>query len=252
MLNKNRLNKGFTLVELMISLVIGLLISAAGLTMFVNTADTDFDQIKMTRLNQELRAVMSLMTRDIRRTGYYGIATTSPTTISSGLPTIIGTATWNPFIKTGGNFLFSLQDIYNGDSDASTYDCILFAYDEDRDGVDDGNNERFGYRLAPSSNPNYSGRNTLKVRQSGADCTGNNWEALTDDSIIEVTEFTLTPRREIIGDDGTLVVCNIDITLSARFANVAGYDTNIVRSINETVKIRNDIYHPATTTYLCQ
>src|SRR5664279_3838021 len=74
--NKQR---GFTLIELMISIVIGLIILAAVLGMFVSMIKSDSDNLKAIRLNHELRAAMSLITRDIRRAGVDGLSATRGT-----------------------------------------------------------------------------------------------------------------------------------------------------------------------------
>lgn len=233
MLKKIALLRGFSLIELIISMFIGLIILGAGITMFVNTATTDFDQIKMIRLNQELRGTMNLMMRDIRRTGYIG---------TIGLANILWTGTWNPFINDGANFLFTLNDV-DGDG---AYECILTAYDLDNDSADDGNTERFGYRLNIDANAIGS----VQSRQNGADCDDNGWETITDENSINISSFSFTPRREIVGDDLNLVICTIDISITG---NLIG-DTAVTRTINESVKLRNDIYHPnpAVSGYLCQ
>lgn len=223
------IQRGFSLVELLISLVIGLIITAAGITIFVNTAGTDFYQLKVTRLNQELRATMNLMTRDIRRVGYIG---------PNGLANIIGAGIWNPFITSdnGTSFLFSLVDV----GATGSKNCILFALDQDKDGTDDGNSERFGYRLAADA---------VKVRpNTGADCTGNGWESITDDNTTKITSLTFTPRFQRAGSGNNLIICTIDISLTGELLS----DSSVKRTINESVKLRNDIYDPTGTAALCQ
>lgn len=246
MLSKNQKytrQKGFSLVELMIAIVIGLIVAGAGISLLVNTADTDFDALKITRLNQELRAVMNLMVRDIRRAGY-----------NAGVGNLIAAGAWNPFIRdTGGNLLFSLSDINNVDSNTATKDCIIFAYDANNNGVDDGNSERFGYRLMASAvNTSW---NTVKARQNGALCSStsnSDWTPLSDDSTIEIRALTFTPRSSRAGSSNTLIICSIDISLTGRYGNLPGYDPTVERTINETVKLRNEIYDPTGTSAICQ
>ncbi len=224
--------QGFSLIELLISMVIGLIIIAAGISIFANTAGTDFYQLKVTRLNQELRSTMNLMVRDIRRVGYIG-----PT----GLSLVIGANIWNPFISpdNGTSFLFSLVDVSNGDGIAATKDCILFALDQNENGVDDGNSERFGYRL---------NANAVKVRpNTGVDCTGNGWQSITDDNTTNVTSLTFTPRIQR-DSSNNLIICTIDISLTGQLIN----DSSVTRTINESVKLRNDIYDKTGAALLCQ
>lgn len=65
---------GFGLVELMIGLTLGLIIISGVLGIFSNTVKNQSDNLKISRLNQELRAIMDVMTRDIRRAGYWTLA----------------------------------------------------------------------------------------------------------------------------------------------------------------------------------
>lgn len=63
--------KGFTLIELLIAMIISLIVVGATITMFVLILKSNSDNLKMIRLTQEMRSVMTLITRDIRRTGYW-------------------------------------------------------------------------------------------------------------------------------------------------------------------------------------
>ena len=65
----NRRDRGFTLIELMITLVLGLVVVGGVMSVFISTYQSNAQNIKMVRLNEEMRAVMSMMSRDIRRAG---------------------------------------------------------------------------------------------------------------------------------------------------------------------------------------
>lgn len=58
---------GFGLVELMIGIAVGLIVVAAALSLLSTSMARSNDSIKMTRLDQELRQVMSMLSRDLRR-----------------------------------------------------------------------------------------------------------------------------------------------------------------------------------------
>jgi len=64
--------KGATLVELLISLVIGLIIAASMLGIYVNSTANSSLILKSSKLNQELTSLMTVMVNDIRRAGYAG------------------------------------------------------------------------------------------------------------------------------------------------------------------------------------
>jgi Tfp pilus assembly protein PilW len=61
---------GFTVVELMISMVIMLLVALAMVQISANVFRTNSEAVHMAQLSQELRSVIQLISRDIRRAGY--------------------------------------------------------------------------------------------------------------------------------------------------------------------------------------
>lgn len=69
-----RQQSGLTLIELMISLALGLLVLTALVYMLSATLRTNTSTIRTTHLNQELRAIMDLITRDLKRSGSMGHA----------------------------------------------------------------------------------------------------------------------------------------------------------------------------------
>ena len=63
---------GFGLMEMFISLSLSLLAVSVMLILVANTLGHGTKTIKMSRLNQELRASMQLMSRDLRRSNFHG------------------------------------------------------------------------------------------------------------------------------------------------------------------------------------
>jgi Tfp pilus assembly protein PilE len=61
---------GFSLVELMISMVAGLLVVGAVLAFTVSSVRSNAEYVTATRLTQELRSTMDFTTRELRRAGY--------------------------------------------------------------------------------------------------------------------------------------------------------------------------------------
>lgn len=62
--------RGFTLVELMVALVVGLVVVFAAVGFVFSVAKANSENIQVTRLTQELRAMTEVMARDIRRARY--------------------------------------------------------------------------------------------------------------------------------------------------------------------------------------
>ncbi len=68
--NSHIVQGGFNIIELLIATSIGLILLAGTLSVFSGTLKTHQEIISMARLEQELQAILSLITREIRRSGY--------------------------------------------------------------------------------------------------------------------------------------------------------------------------------------
>lgn len=216
------LSGGFGLVELMISILVGLIVIAAVTSLVLASLRTDRETLQMTRLTQDLRSVMALVTRDIRRAGYW------PHAIED-----IGTgASLNPHDE----ITFDDPDL----SDGLDAICILYSYHEDGAGsieVVDAP-EREGFRLDPdnlwieAANPS----------TGPTDCdAGSGWITLTDDlpgeRVIEITEFAFrTVDSDPFATAGGVTIREIVVSLEGRLAD----DPTVTRRIEETIRVRND------------
>lgn len=174
--------------------------------------------IEFAHLNKTLSMVLSSMTKDIQRAGYWEQAETSNS---------------NPFMVTGST------DITVN----ATNNCILLTYDADNDGslpaissaIDD---ERYGYRLQ---------NNVIQSRPHGAafSCTApsTSWVDLTDPNMITVTQFNVVLNANTVDIDGTgptLSIRNVTVTISAQLAKDATLSTTLTKEI----KVYNDKYNP--------
>lgn len=81
-------NNGFTLIELLAAIFIAAILMAGLYSVFISQQEAFSAQERIAEMNQNIRAVMDLMTREIRLAGYKkagatftGIATAQPTTI---------------------------------------------------------------------------------------------------------------------------------------------------------------------------
>jgi len=88
--------RGFSLVELMVALTIGLIILAAVSTLFVNSKQTYTTQDSLARLQENARFAMHFLIKDLRLAGYYGcMSDITPDSVSSTL--------------NGSDFVYNLQ-----------------------------------------------------------------------------------------------------------------------------------------------
>ena len=71
MKTKNLTNKGFTLVELLVAMTISLVVMGAITSTFKSQQDSYIVQTQISSMQQNLRAAMYMLTRDIQMAGYY-------------------------------------------------------------------------------------------------------------------------------------------------------------------------------------
>ena len=113
MMTKIKKQAGLTLIEMMIAMLIGLLVTGSIISVFISNVKSSSENVRMIQLNQELRTVMTFISDEIKRSGY------------SADPTII------TFID---------------DFNTATANCVLYSYDVNGNGVQT-TNEKFGFRL---------------------------------------------------------------------------------------------------------
>jgi len=218
---------GLTLIELLIATVLGIIVLGTIITVFATTVRYNADNLQMIRLNQELRGAMSLISRDLRRAGYFNSATVNTTYLDT----------------FGGND----TDTYGFD------DCIYFAYDIDSDGTIE-ESDYVAFRLKVDEIQ-------IGIKEVGTDIdcddSGDNidWqEAITkynddDDRFgIKVTRLEFEPECSIAGGivypgdftcAGGVEVRNITITITGQVTTPVD-GTVVSRTLTETIKLRND------------
>ena len=223
MLNKISVQYGFSLIELMISMSIGIFILGGVLGIFSNTVHSNAESLMTSRLQNVLRTSMAIMQNDIRRAGYWENALAT-----SGAN--------NPFTAAGTDLR-----VLDGGT------CILYTYDLNKNGIIDNNTEYFGFRLNGGK---------LEMRVSGTtttDCHVSNteWEPVTDSSVITIANLDFDTSSYVCTNLTNTADINCaapsagDITQTIRqiAISMSGYvtkNTAIARSVAESVRVRND------------
>ena len=146
---------GFTLIEIMIALALGLVVIAALISLYIVTVRGSADAIRATRLNHDLDSALLLITNDIRRSGYWAGAIAGADSRN------------NPFTAATTNV-----QIHGN--------CIVYTYDANVNGVVN-DDEYFGFRLNNGAiQMRMTGSATTERTTEAASCTSNSgWEALT-------------------------------------------------------------------------
>ena len=81
--------RGLSMVELMVGIALGMFLVAGASTLFVNHLDNSRRLLLEARLNQDLRATADLITRDLRRAGYWGNALQGTVATGAGSTTVV-------------------------------------------------------------------------------------------------------------------------------------------------------------------
>ena len=110
--------RGFSLVELMVGMAIGLILLSAVVALTVSMLRTNAETVTVAKLTQEGRAIAELVSREVRRARYSG--------------------NYRQFVGTAGtipNNFGAIQINATSLPTASTGNCLRFSYDADDDGA---------------------------------------------------------------------------------------------------------------------
>jgi prepilin-type N-terminal cleavage/methylation domain-containing protein len=221
-----RSQSGFSLMEVLVSMAISLIVTSSMIALMGNSLGNTTRIIRMTKLTDDLRTSLQLMSRDVRRANYSASAVNCFANVDCA---------------TDGSVTMP-GDVWISDSG----DCILYLLDRDHDG-DATENDAGGFRWFnpdPGSTP---GRIEMWVGGSSPECVGTNdsWVSLTDQNDMDITTFTLDDDlsyTEVILDDGFGNQTRQRVR-KIRF-NIAGQlvsDGTINRQISEVITIRNHL-----------
>lgn len=212
---RRSVQRGLSILELLIGVAIGMVVISGASMLFASNVTSSRLLLAESRLNEDLRNAVDLLTRDLRRAGYWGGAI-------KGTIAIGGTSATkeNPYRVTSGadhelNYHFSRENGTDDDALAAS--------------------ETFGFRLHD---------NALQMQ------AGTGWTDVTDKQTVKVTRFTVTPsERQVSLGDVCPTVCTIG-TPNCPVATVRSYavylegesvrDASIKRSLRSTVRVRND------------
>ena len=258
---------GLSLVELMVAVAAGMIVVLGVTTIYISTISSSADTLKQSRLNQELTAIMSVMTNDIRRAGIWQGAGTTRYTEPQSNPFAARSNTALTIIKQSSNTTINPFDATTWPG-ASSGDCILYAYDSPNAGTLGtlDNTDIFGFRL---NNGVVQMRSQGDVSATNNDlCTTGAWADMSDAQAITITNLTFdminsacvnTAEPNGVDNNGTGGIDDaaekncysvapssgditsqthqIDITITGQVNN-----TPLLRStLKQSVRVRNDL-----------
>jgi type IV pilus assembly protein PilW len=211
---------GLGLIEMLVSMALSLMAVGVMVILMANTLGSGSASIQMSRLSQELRASMQLMSRDLRRanfhSGFLSCFANVDCRTDLGIEAYVNTIN----INASGNCFWYWLD-RNGD--AALSDDAVGAF-------------RFG---------TVDGVGVIQMRtdgNGGANCDdGTGWELITDPGTVEITSFNVSNSEsytETLSSEGDeQIVEKIRLNIIGRMVR----DPSIQREIQDLVLIRNDI-----------
>lgn len=216
-----------SIVELLIGVTIGLFILLGATTMFANNITNSRQILLESRINQDLRATMDLLVREVRRGGYWGNSIAGATASA----TSNGASESNPYAAV-----------------AVSGSEIDYAYTRDttENNVLDVDSEQFGFKLNTTSHA---------VQM----LFGGTWQTLTNTDIVRITALTITPTVTTIDiRDACAKTCTDTVisptvptdTQNCPRVKVRTYNvvltgqsvsnSAIIRTLESQVRVRND------------
>lgn len=215
---------GLSIVELMVGVAVGLVVVTGASMLFASNLRNSQRLLVEARVNQDLRAAADVVARDLRRAGYWENSIAGTVTPSTG-----ATATGNVNAPVSADAATSTIT-YSVARDTANLRCTASSC-SDNTLQDD---EQFGFKLQDG---------VLKMLVGG----NNNWQPLTDSSIVTINSFTIAPTEASLDISAA---CAKTCTTGCPVLKVRSYvlvlkgtavaDSNVTRLLRETIRVRND------------
>lgn len=215
--------QGFTLLEALLSISLSLVVTAAMVALMSNTLGSTSRIVNMTKLTDDVRATMQMLTRDVRRSSYNANAMYCYANEDCGSD---GSATLAADISIAGGG-----------------ECFTFLLDRDHDG-DSTENDAGGFRRVTSGGV---GVIQMWIGDASPNCAANdtNWAQVSNPDSMDITGFSVDDDlsyTEVVFDDGagntiSQKVRKLRVRLQARLTA----DNSIAREIEDVISVRNDL-----------
>jgi prepilin peptidase dependent protein B len=226
---RRAIRRGLSIIEMMVGIVVGLFLVAGATTVFVTHLGNSRQMLVEARVNQDLRAAADLMSRDLRRAGYWENAVSG--TIAAGAAAAPASNPYATITPTGSS-------------------QIEYLFARNADNTPD-NNEAFGFRRGVDAT---TGRGVIQMKTDNTPT----WQTVTDPTVIDVgaSGVAITTTTTVVQVGGacakacpppagatwtcpnppTLTLRQYDITLTA----TAVADPRVIRSLQTRARVRND------------
>jgi hypothetical protein len=227
--NLRRRQAGASLMEVLVAMSISLVVTASMVALMANSLGTTSRIVKMTKLSDDMRVAMQMMTRDLRRSNY-----NANSILCYG----------NEDCATDGT-ITSVGDInlVDRDSDGAN-DCFWFLTDRHHDDYSTAA-EAGGFRRVP-----VGGVGVIEMWTGGATPNCNaaagaaGWVGITDPGDMDITTFIIDDSLSyddpgLVDADGNPVQRVRKLRMSLQGQLVV--DPTVWRRVEDVINVRNDL-----------
>lgn len=211
----------------MIGILLSTIVVIGAINLYLGISKSGTEISQRNRLTEEVLSIRALLTRDLRRAGYWGA---DPATDEL----------WNnPFTLNETDLQLSQM---SGEAASS---CVLYTYDLDGNGLLGDSallspaSERFGFRLNNSK---------LEMFSAGDfDCDDGVWQTLSSPDIV-ISTLQFTPAETCMDVDNSVAVscpcsgtaCQHIRRLSLNIVAQLARDPGVTEMLQESIHVRND------------
>jgi type II secretory pathway component PulJ len=226
---KNR-QSGTSLMEVLVAMSISLVVTASMIALMANSLGTTTRVIQMTKLTDDMRIALQMMSRDVRRSSYNANSMFCYANDDCGSDGAITAA----------------ADITLVDQDSdSVNDCFTFLMDRDHDG-DSTEDNAGGFRRVTAGGV---GVIEMWTGDEAPDCTDGagsaGWVQITNPEHMDIFDFSIDDDlsySQVILDDGagntvSQKVRKVRMDIQGRLV----LDNSITRQMEDIIAVRNDL-----------
>jgi type II secretory pathway pseudopilin PulG len=236
----NSKQTGATLMEVLVAMSISLVVTAAMIAMMANSLGTTARIIKMTKLTDDMRVALQMMTRDVRRSNYNAdsmLCYANDNCASDGAITSAGEIN----ISANNDCFWFLTDREhdNYESDIAAGAFRRVEVDLDGDGSSVGVLEM------------WTGSGTPPSTICDPDIQNDDWVEITNPDNMDISEFSVVDNETGPGLSYTQVIQTdadgnptLSQTVRKMRMNIRGQlvmDNTIDREMEDTITVRNDL-----------
>jgi len=234
------LRRGFSMVELLVALVAGLIIVGTATTLYVSIIRANATSVQLSALNLGMQSLLDVMERDIRRAGYFANASLNLSRDANGNPVIAPTDRTAMFslMASAGSSTTTWQDMQRISVVAPLYDCILLRYDANDDGSIAGTNEIMGYRFKSTELGLEFKQWDTVADQLDQLCEGDEgWNNISQDGQVQLSSvtFAITPAVGFSVPTGQR-------TITVSMVGQSQQKPTLSLTLQRQVRMRNDQY----------